>query len=194
MTGADRAAALDRLGANLDAQIRLGAYTPGDPRQRRLFNRNLAEIEDLREDADTHARTAEQAIEDLQGAVVSELENLHDLSDQYFKTSIGKFSEIADRIRGYETAGGLGQIAPPSQRRRPADAPPPEEAAATSASAPSDKRDSSPAVTINVTLPESASASDEAAAYARAFVAELERQLQPGARGYELIHTISRES
>lgn len=193
LTGADRAAALDRLGANLDAQVRLGAYTPGDPRQRRLFNRNLAELEDLREDADTHARTAQQSIEDLQGAVVSELENLHDLSDQYFKTSIGKFSEIADLIRGYETVDGLGPIAPPSQRRQPADAPP-EEAAATSASVSPDKRGSSPAVTINVTLPESAGASDEAADYARAFVAELERQLQPGARGYELIHTISRES
>ena len=196
LTGADRAAALDRLGANLDAQIRLGAYASGDPRQRRLFNRNLAEIEDLREDADKHARTAEQAIEDLQGAVVSEINNLHDLSDQYFKTSIGKFSEIADLIRGYETADGLGPIDPPSPRRRLA-ATPPEAAAATSASVPPEtggQRGSSPAVTINVTLPESAGASDEAAAYARAFVAELERQLQPGARGYELIHTISRES
>ncbi len=197
LTGTDRAAALDRLGANLDAQIRLGAYASGDPRQRRLFNRNLAEIEDLREDADKHARTAEQTIEDLQGAVVSEINNLHDLSDQYFKTSIGKFSEIADLIRGYETADGLGPIDPPAPRRQPAGAPPPEAAAATSASVLPEKggrRGSSPAVTINVTLPESAGASDEAAAYARAFVAELERQLQPGARGYELIHTISRES
>ena len=197
LTGTDRAAALDRLGANLDAQIRLGAYAAGDPRQRRLFSRNLAEIEDLREDADKHARTAEQAIEDLQGAVVSEINNLHDLSDQYFKTSIGKFSEIADLIRGYETADGLGPIDPPAPRRRPAATPPPEAAAATSASVLPEKggrRGSSPAVTINVTLPESAGASDEAADYARAFVAELERQLQPGARGYELIHTISRES
>ena len=188
LTGADRAAALDRLGANLEAQVRLNVWGAHDPRQRRLFQTNLAEIDDLREDADKHARTAEQAIKDLQSSVVSEIKSLHTLSDTYYQTAIGKFEEIVDRIGGYQPTEGLPRLDPPSSRHTPD--PDPEVAAAQSTPV----RTSGSQVTINVTLPESAGTADEAAVYARAFVAELERQLQPGARGYELIHTISRES
>ena len=188
LTGADRAAALDRLGANLEAQVRLNVWGAHDPRQRRLFQTNLAEIDDLREDADKHARTAEQAIKDLQSSVVSEIKSLHTLSDTYYQTAIGKFEEIVDRIGGYQPTEGLPRLDPPSSRHTPD--PDPEAAAAQSTPV----RTSGSQVTINVTLPEAAGAADEAAVYARAFVAELERQLQPGARGYELIHTISRES
>ena len=188
LTGTDRAAAYDRLGANLEAQVRLGAYSQGDPRQRALFTRNTAEIEDLRMDADHHAKTAEQAIEDLQGAVVTELEQLHTLSDTYYQTAIGKFEEINESIRAYQPPTDLPEIEPPPAPKRNREPEPQESAAARAASA-----TGAPRITINVTLPEGGDAED-AAAHARAFVAELERQLQPGARGYELVHTITRES
>ena len=188
LTGTDRAAALDRLGANLEAQVRLGAYSQGDPRQRALYTRNTTEIEDLRMDADHHAKTAEQAIEDLQGAVVTELEQLHTLSDTYYQTAIGKFEEINESIRAYQPPTDLPEIEPPPAPKRNREPEPQESAAARAASA-----TDAPRITINVTLPEGGDAEDTAA-HARAFVAELERQLQPGARGYELVHTITRES
>ena len=188
LTGADRAAAYDRLGANLEAQVRLGAYSQGDPRQRALFTRNTTEIEDLRMDADHHAKTAEQAIEDLQGAVVTELEQLHTLSDTYYQTAIGKFAEINESIRAYQPPTDLPEIEPPTAPGRNRKPEPQESAAARAASA-----TGAPRISINVTLPQGGDAEDTAA-YARAFVAELERQLQPGARGYELVHTITRES
>ena len=188
LTGTDRAAALDRLGANLEAQVRLGAYSQGDPRQRALFTRNTTEMEDLRMDADHHAKTVEQAIEDLQGAVVTELEQLHTLSDTYYQTAIGKFEEINESIRAYQPPTDLPEIEPPPAPKRNREPEPQESAAARAASA-----TGAPRITINVTLPEGGDAEDTAA-YARAFVAELERQLQPGARGYELVHTITRES
>ena len=188
LTGADRAAAYDRLGANLEAQVRLGAYSQGDPRQRALFTRNTTEIEDLRMDADHHAKTAEQAIEDLQGAVVTELEQLHTLSDTYYQTAIGKFAEINESIRAYQPPTDLPEIEPPPAPKRNR-APEPQESAAARASSAT----GAPRISINVTLPQGGDAEDTAA-YARAFVAELERQLQPGARGYELVHTITRES
>ena len=169
LTGADRAAVLDRLGANLDAQVRLGVYTPGDPRQRRLFDRNLAELEDLRMDADQHAKTAQQAIEDLQGAVVSEIEHLRNLSETYFQTSLGRFEEIADRVRGYQQTEGLPDLQEPEQ---------PEIASATRVHADAPP----PAVTINVQVTEGADA-----AAARAFLDELDRELQPGTRTYAAI-------
>ena len=188
LTGADRAAAYDRLGANLEAQVRLGAYSQGDPRQRALFTRNTTEIEDLRMDADHHAKTAEQAIEDLQGAVVTELEQLHTLSDTYYQTAIGKFEEINESIRAYQPSTDLPEIEPPTAPGRNREPEPQESAAARASSA-----TGAPQISINVTLPQGGDAEDTAA-YARAFVAELERQLQPGARGYELVHTITRES
>ena len=188
LTGADRAAAYDRLGANLEAQVRLGAYSQGDPRQRALFTRNTTEIEDLRMDADHHAKTAEQAIEDLQGAVVTELEQLHTLSDTYYQTAIGKFAEINESIRAYQPPTDLPEIEPPPAPGRNREPEPQESAAARAASA-----TGAPRISINVTLPQGGDAEDTAA-YARAFVAELERQLQPGARGYDLVHSITRES
>lgn len=188
LTGTDRAAAYDRLGANLEAQVRLGAYSQGDPRQRALFTRNTTEMEDLRMDADHHAKTAEQAIEDLQGAVVIELEQLHTLSDTYYQTAIGKFEEINESIRAYQPPTDLPEIEPPPAPKRNREPEPQESAAARAASA-----TGAPRITINVALPQGGDAEDTAA-YARAFVAELERQLQPGARGYELVHTITRES
>ena len=82
----------------------------------------------------------------------------------------------------------MPEIEPPPAPGRNRAPEPQESAAARAASA-----TGAPRISINVTLPQGGDAEDTAA-YARAFVAELERQLQPGARGYELVHTITRES
>ena len=205
-TGVERATYLQQLGANLTAQARLPIYDASDPRQIARRDAAIAELEELRREADTLRAQSEEKLLDLQEATATELERIHALQDAYFAASLGKLDALVDNTARDYT--------------RPTDLPPlvyephlPDGSTTDFPGRPvrSDRGDTpepaepqpngtgrgnrpAPSVSINVTLPESAGASDEAAAYARAFVAELERQLQPGARGYELIHTISRES
>ena len=202
-TGVERATYLQQLGTNLTAQAQLPIYSPGDPRHIARRDAAIAELESLRREADSLRAQSEEKLLDLQEATKSELERIHALQDAYFAASLGKLDALVDNTaRDYSPPTDQPRIA--QEQRLPdgsttdfpgRSAPPDGDSASESSrsqSGPTDRP--APAVTINVTLPESPESSDAAAAYARAFVAELERQLQPGARGYELVHTITRES
>ena len=202
-TGVERATYLQQLGTNLTAQAQLPIYSPGDPRHIARRDAAIAELESLRREADSLRAQSEEKLLDLQEATKSELERIHALQDAYFAASLGKLDAlVGNTARDYSPPTDLQRIVQEphlpdgSTTDFPGRSTPPDgDNAAASSRSLSDSADRpAPAVTINVTLPESPESSDAAVAYARAFVAELERQLQPGARGYELVHSITRES
>ena len=104
--GADRARILQELGQVLGDQVRLNAFGEGDARQEALFRSRLAEIEDLRIEADrlgraagTEAARLESGIEQMREDVVAELMRLHDLSDRYYTASLRAMEEENNRNR-----------------------------------------------------------------------------------------------
>ena len=88
-TGDDQARLLQELGQLLTAQVRLDAFD-GDPRQAALFQQNLAELEDLRDEANRNAEAAQSdaeiisaSIDGLNAQAVSELQSLQAQADTH---------------------------------------------------------------------------------------------------------------
>ena len=107
-TGQDRAQLLTQLGQVLTQQVQLNAFQ-GDPRQEALVQQNLAEIEDLRRDAQSHAAQAEnqaeridQGIQRLRNEAVTELTEIQGLIDfgvMVAQSSADRTEAVIERLR-----------------------------------------------------------------------------------------------